>query len=625
METGHRGEASGYAIAVVAVVATVLIDAVLMRAMGARAPIIALLLPVIVAAVFGGVGPGLLATIMGAVLAVASILPASGWSVPPLDAARAFLFLIEGSLASWLIGSRRRAFEAERRAVRDRSESETRYRELVESVNSVILRWRHDGIVTFANEYAQTLFGYRADELVGKHVGLLLPTSDSAGSDLSELVADVVAHPERYRQSVNENLSRDGRRIWVLWTNRPLFDEEGNVVEILAIGSDITKLKEAEEALRDADRRKNEFLAVLGHELRNPLAPLRTGLEVLAQAGAGVEHRAVLAMMQRQLAYIVHLVDDLLDLARLSRGKLDIRLEDIDLRDVIDAATELIRPRIDERGHKLIVERTEAALPVQGDFHRLTQVLANVLDNAAKYTEPGGSIRLKAEAERGTIVVRVRDTGSGIPAEQLDTVFEMFSQVRGNRLRRGGGDLGIGLAVSRQLCTLHGGSIEAKSDGIGLGAEFIVRLQMRVPAVAPVHDGGEEDPLAPRRRILVVDDNADAAETLRFVLQARGHIIEIANDGIGALKAIRQFGPDVVVLDIGLPDMDGYEVAKRIRESRDGRKIVLIALTGWGQPEDKQRAWEAGFDEHLTKPVRSSLLATLIAARSSLAGSGSDA
>lgn len=383
---------------------------------------------------------------------------------------------------------------------------------------------------------------------------------------------------------------------------------------------DVAERKKAEDALREAHRRKDEFLAILGHELRNPLAPLMTGVELLREApGQPGRIENLRVMMERQLGHIVHLVDDLLDLSRIGRGEVEMEHVRLDLNVVVDSAVEQNRPLMAERGHELVVKLAEKALPIEGDFQRLTQVACNLLNNAAKYTEPGGtvSVRTEVDGERREALLRVRDTGYGIPAEHLDSLFEMFSQIPEHRELIGPGGLGIGLALARELVSRHGGAIEASSDGPNRGSEFIVRLPLSAgmaPGVA--REAASSAQTAPcrsaKRRVLVVDDNADAAESLRMMLLAEGHDARVAPDGAAALAAVRSFHPEFVLLDIGLPRMDGYEVAQRIRAMSAASDIRLVAVSGWGQEEDKHRSREAGFDIHLTKPVSAATLASVL-------------
>jgi len=461
----------------------------------------------------------------------------------------------------------------------------------------------------FVNKAYAARYGMSPKDLVGMHV------ADVLGE---EAFAQLKPHADRAFAGARDEFEaevdyRDVGAQWIRCAYAPELDEQGNSVGWIAAVINITDRKLAEEALREADRRKDEFLAVLGHELRNPLAPLRAGIELLKEAEQRPELlRNLREMMERQLAHLIHLVDDLLDLARVTRGDIDLQRSPLDLRAVIRAAVELGTPLIDQRRHRLEVAAGNAPLPVEGDFQRLTQVVGNLLSNAAKYTERGGAISVSAGIEGDRAVVRVRDNGYGIPLNRLSDVFEMFSQVPEHRAKTGGGGIGIGLALSRQLVTLHGGSIRAESAGLGRGSEFIVSLPLaaRGPQAAETKEAVREQSA---RRVLVVDDNRDAAASLRLVLELDGHEVVAAYGAREALQAVERFRPEIVLLDIGLPEMDGYEVARRIRARPDGKLIRLFALTGWAQEEDKRKAFESGFDEHLTKPVDSGTLRELIA------------
>ena len=371
------------------------------------------------------------------------------------------------------------------------------------------------------------------------------------------------------------------------------------------------------EELKEADRRKDEFLALLAHELRNPLAPIRTSLQTLKLAGsdAVVAGRAR-EMMERQVDHLVRLVDDLLDVSRIMRGKVDLRRERVDLAAVVSRAVETARPLIEAGRHELTVEVPPDPVRLDADPVRLAQVLGNLLTNAAKYTEPGGRIRLTVETTSGEVTIRVRDTGIGIPADMLDRVFDPFVQTDVARGRSQGG-LGLGLALVRSLVELHGGTVAARSDGPGRGSEFTIRLPM--PADDGRQTSGEaETPSAPSPhpaglRVLVVDDNRDAADSLAMLLKLKGHDVRVTYDGTAALTAA-SFQPDLVFLDLGMPGMDGYEVARRLRQLPEGQRCLLAALTGWGQEEDRRRTREVGFDRHLVKPVDPAELSALLEA-----------
>ena len=386
---------------------------------------------------------------------------------------------------------------------------------------------------------------------------------------------------------------------------------------LLGVGANqatvVLQHKRSEAALQETDRRKDEFLAILAHELRNPLAPLRNALQLLQLAGGDRQTvEQTVGIMDRQLQQMVRLIDDLLDISRITRGKIELRKERVELAAVIRDAVETSRPLLETAGHELTVIYPPEPISLDADPTRLAQVFANLLNNAAKYTPPGGHIRLMAERQGEEVVVKVSDTGIGIPDDMLPRVFEMFTQVD-RSLERSQGGLGIGLSLVRGLVELHGGSVEAKSDGPGRGSEFSVRLAVHPAArkdQALVEDGR---PAAPaRHRILVVDDNRDAADSLALLLTLQGSEVRTAYDGLEAVEAAAVFQPDIVLSDIGMPRLNGYEAAQKIREQCRGRQVVLIAMTGWGQEEDRRRSNQAGFDFHLVKPVDLAALERLL-------------
>jgi PAS domain S-box-containing protein len=382
----------------------------------------------------------------------------------------------------------------------------------------------------------------------------------------------------------------------------------------LTVIQDITDRKKFEQALREADRRKDEFLATLAHELRNPLAPIRNGIEVLKRApGDAAASATVLEMMDRQLAQMVRLVDDLLDVSRISRGRIDLRTEPVELSAAVRNALEVNRQSIEAAGHDLVVDFPNESVFVEADLTRLSQVLSNLLDNAAKYTPRGGHIRLAVEPAAQDVTIRIRDDGIGIPETMIGQVFDLFTQVDGS-LERSQSGLGIGLTIVKRLVEMHGGTIAARSEGPGKGTEFVVRL----PRLAAQPDVNEKPALAagragPRRRVLVVDDNRDAAESTAMMLGIMGHETRSAHDGPEALAAAESFRPDTVLLDIGMPGMNGYETCRRLRATAWGRDAVVVAVTGWGQEDDRERSREAGFDHHMTKPVEPESLQRLLA------------
>jgi PAS domain S-box-containing protein len=407
-----------------------------------------------------------------------------------------------------------------------------------------------------------------------------------------------------------------------------LGDAGSSTVAILF--NDITQRKQADDDLRrladelaESDRRKTEFLATLAHELRNPLAPLSSGLQVMrlsASDPAAIERTR--AMMERQVSHMVHLVDDLLDIARISTGKVDLKKERVELQTIIASAVETSMPLIEAGRHELLVHVPDETMLLDVDLTRVAQVVSNLLNNAAKYTPARGRIGLTVHRDGGFVVIAVSDTGIGIPPSSMPTVFEMFTQV-GRNMERAQGGLGIGLSLVRRLVELHGGTVEATSEGVGRGSTFTVRLPLVVdeaapaplphvaPAPAPL--AAAEEPADASLRVLVVDDNIDAADTLSALLEMNGHTTRVANDGYQAIEMARDFQPQVVFLDIGLPGMNGYEVARKLRETPGMERAYLVALTGWGTREDRERSSEAGFDHHLTKPADMNTVETLLA------------
>lgn len=375
--------------------------------------------------------------------------------------------------------------------------------------------------------------------------------------------------------------------------------------------SEVTERKRAEAALKEAGRRKDEFLAMLGHELRNPLAPIRSALEILKITGDEAAAERARATIGRQVGQMVRLIDDLLDLSRVSRGQIRLQKQPIDLAVAVHDAVETSRPLIEARGHTLAIALPPKPIYVDADLTRLAQMFLNLLNNSAKYTEPGGRIELTVETEGSEAVVRVRDTGVGIDTEMLGQVFEMFTQA--NPSLEG---LGIGLALVRQLTEMHGGTIQATSQGPGQGSEFVIRLPISgapLQVDKAARSGGKDlVSTSGQSRVLVVDDNQDAAESLSVLLQMWGNEVQTAFDGLQAVEVAEAFQPDVVLLDIGLPKLNGHDAARRIRERRKSG-VILIALTGWGQEEDRRSSQDAGFDYHLVKPVEVDTLRELLA------------
>jgi PAS domain S-box-containing protein len=459
-----------------------------------------------------------------------------------------------------------------------------------------------DGTLTYTNERWFQYCGLTPEQNARDWPALVVHPEDH--ERCSGQWARAVREGTEYEIEVRHR-RHDGAYRWFVTRAVPLKDAGGRVVSWFGVTTDIHDLKQMQEQLREADRRKNEFLATLAHELRNPLMPIRNGLELLRRAG---DDRTALeqarTMMERQMQQLVRLIDDLLDVSRITRNRLELRLQRIELAAVVQSAVEATRPFLESFDHELTVALPDETVYLNADHTRLAQVVSNLLNNAAKYTNPHGQIRLTAWRQGEEVIVSIQDNGIGIPAEHLPRLFEMFSQVD-SALERSQGGLGIGLALVRGLVEMHGGRIEARSAGPGLGSEFLLHLPVLAggPAREPPVDGDGQTPGHAVRRILVVDDNVDSAESLSLLLRFAGHETHTVHDGLEAVKAAGWFRPDIVLLDIGLPKLNGYQAARRIRAQPWGRKLFLVAVTGWGQDEDKQRAREAGFDLHLTKPV----------------------
>lgn len=375
----------------------------------------------------------------------------------------------------------------------------------------------------------------------------------------------------------------------------------------------IHALRDTESALREADHRKDLFLATLAHELRNPLAPIRTAAQVLASPTLPPQKiQWAQSVIQRQVGHMALLLDDLLDIARITRGKLELKKADVTLTEVVDAAVEAVRPLIDRKNHHLSVVLPAETVVLHADPLRFSQILSNLLTNAAKYTDTMGQIELAASLHGDSLRITVKDDGIGIAADALKGIFEMFSQIDGTSARSDGG-LGIGLSLVKGLLALHGGSIEAQSEGIGHGSQFTLHLPLALNrSLAQVRDDANVGSAAPGRRIMIVDDNKDAGDALAMLLELAAHDVRVAYSGRGALTLAQKFRPEVAFVDIGMPDLSGYEVAQALRREPWGAQILLVALTGWGQHSDRQRAKDAGFDRHITKPVDSEVIEPLL-------------
>jgi PAS domain S-box-containing protein len=493
-------------------------------------------------------------------------------------------------------------------------QSEEKFRLLVEGVmDYAIFMLDPDGRVASWNVGAERIKGYRADEIIGRHFSAFYPREAISDGKPERELREALEHGRV--EDEGWRVRKNGERFWANVVITALHGADGVLRGFAKITRDLSERRRV-EALREADRQKNEFLALLAHELRNPLAPIRTALHVIGQPRAEPSEIArAHAIAERQLRHMARLMDDLLDVVRVGEGRIDLKRETVDLRDLVRRAVEAAGSAANERRHSVEVDLPPDPIRLSLDPTRIEQVLANLLGNAIKYTDRGGAIRVKASRDGGDAVIEVSDNGIGIEPKALPRIFDLFVQ-EDRRLDRSVGGMGIGLTLVRRLVELHGGTVEASSPGPRLGSRFLVYLPLRQPG-SPAEALAPEDDLAagapPPIRILVVDDNVDAAESLMMMMKILGQDVRVAFDGPTALDIATQFRPELVFLDIGMPEMDGYEVARRIRGEPLTRDARLVALTGWGQVEDREHSRRAGFDEHLVKPADPAVLERVLA------------
>jgi PAS domain S-box-containing protein len=542
---------------------------------------------------------------------------------PQAESSSRFLKLSEQvEVLSQDIGRRRRVEAA-------LFEERERLRITLASIADAVIVTDTDGLITFMNGVAETLTGWAGDEAGGRPIDdVFVIVHHDTRAPVESLVAKVLSEGVVVGLPSHTVLvNRSGAELPIDDSGAPVRDDQGRMIGVVMVFRDVSERNALEHALRrqaellvSADRRKDEFLAMLAHELRNPLAPLSNGVSLLRMRGNEDPQTATIAlMMERQLHHLTRLVNDLLDVSRITRGLIVLQRKPIELSAAISLAVELAQPLIDDHLHELLVELPPQPVRLEADITRIAQVIANLLANAAKYTPKGGRIELRCSVADGHLRIGVRDNGIGLPPELTGKVFDLFQQAD-RALDRSQGGLGIGLTVARAMVEMHGGSVAAHSEGVGRGSEFVVCLPLfeaQAPAQLQPPPLPALDPppiTCPGVRVLVVDDNLDSAGTLCVLLEHWGHPVKVVHCGNDAIAAFAAFDPDVVLLDIGLPGMDGYEIARRLRRLPRQRPLRLIAVTGYGRDEDRRKSDAAGFDLHLLKPLDLDALQELLEA-----------
>jgi PAS domain S-box-containing protein len=620
-------------MAIAASAAAILLRWLLDPVLGNSLPLVMVFGAVAFVVWLGGVGPAVIVTILSYVACNYLFIPPRGiFSFEPLAVVGFAAYLFTCGLIIMMGHAMRTArtqllHEAELRRQADlerarQLQAARLLAAIVESSDDAIISKSLGGAIQSWNAAAERMFGYPAHYAIGRHISLVIPPERLQEEDR---IIGSLRTGRRLEHFETERLHRNGRRIPVSLTISPIYNDAGEVVGASKIVRDVTVRREADAEriklsdhlrrlaaeLSEADTRKNEFLATLAHELRNPLAPLANMLEVLRIDDHDARaRRQARDTMERQLRQLVRLVDDLLDLNRITHNRLELRRADVELAPILRQAIEGARPLLHAAGQGLQVDLPAEPVYLHADPARLAQVFGNLLNNASRYSPPGSPVALSARVAGDEVRVSVRDNGIGIPPVKLQEIFEMFTQLDRSHARANGG-LGIGLTLARRLVGMHGGSIEARSAGEGKGAEFIVRLTV-LPAAPRVAPATARPQVSRQRRVLVVDDNEDAAVSLAMLLDLAGNETHLAHDGEEALLAAEKFRPDVVLLDIGMPKMNGHEVCRRMRAQPWGRNLKVIALTGWGQEQDRRQSREAGFDGHLVKPVDPATLTEVI-------------
>jgi two-component system CheB/CheR fusion protein len=626
-------EVRSHVIAAIGLAAAVALRWVLDPWLGPQYPLLCLYIGIAIAAGAGGWVAAAWVTVAGWFIARWMFIePRGSFSMVPVEYGRALaygfaamVFAGAGEVMRRMVQRADRARHVAEQEAAWRAEAETRYRLAADAVNGVIYEYDFRTGRVQRTRGLYEVFGWRPEEVP--------PMPDWWESQVHP--DDRGERQKQFREAADAGVRhivmryrmrhKDGRWLHVEDRAVLVFGEDGRRWKMHGCTVDVTHLKQAEEKLRqlnaelrEADRRKDEFVATLAHELRNPLAPIRNAVRILQAKGPqDTEIQWGHSVIERQVTHMSRLLEDLLDVSRIAQGKLELRRTLVPLAQAIEAAVETCRPAIDAAGHTLDVSLSGEALQVEADPVRLAQVFGNLLANAAKYTERGGRIEVTARREGKDAVVTVRDTGIGIAREMLGRLFEMFSQAQPNAQRSQGG-LGIGLSLVKGLVELHGGHVEAKSEGPHRGSEFVVRLPLQMADVDDLQGGADAGSAMVRlsRRVLVADDNRDSADTLSTLLQVMGCEVAVAYDGQEAVEVGARFKPDAVLLDLGMPRLNGFEACERMRREAWGRNICIIAVTGWGQDDDRKRTQAAGFNAHLVKPADPGKLTELLASLS---------
>ncbi|HKQ25643.1 MAG TPA: PAS domain S-box protein [Burkholderiales bacterium] len=482
-------------------------------------------------------------------------------------------------------------------------QSEERFRLLVDGVSDyAIYMLAPDGVVTSWNTGAQRIKGYTSAEIIGKHFSRFYAAPDIEAGKPWEALAR--ARSAGRAEDEGWRIKKNGERFWARTAITPLHDSAGHMRGFAKVTQDLTERRYVQD-LEQTSRNVSTFISLLTHELRNPLAPIRTAIQVMTgmPEAASPALQTMLQMVDRQSTHLARILDDMMEASRAAQGKITIEQKVVDMTEVIQRALEAATPSVEAANHHVTLDLPTKGLLAHGDSNRLTQLLTNLLNNAARYTPQGGQITIKARAEEGSAIIQVADSGRGIAPDDIERIFAMFVQA-GSSENNAGGGLGVGLALARTIAELHGGSLTARSEGVNTGSEFTLKLPLGVglvekPGVAAPQPAVRGVP----HRILVVDDNVDAAASLEILLKSLGHETCVVHDGISAIEMTEQFRPDIVLLDLGMPGLDGYETARRLRALKKDQSFRIIAVTGWGQDSDRQKTREAGFDLHLTKPV----------------------